>query len=212
MEAKKPSMGRQKIKIAKIQVKNHLQVTFSKRRSGLMKKASELCTICGVDIGIIVFSPAGKVFPFGHPNIETIIDRFLTGNSFQLDSDTFRLVEAHRNASLRELNLHLTQLLNELEIEKKRSESFDNIRKASQKHYWWEAPIDEIGFQELLQLKDSMEELRKVVLQYAGEFMTDITNYSSSSLNLFDHCENKSQNMNLGSYSNSNIHSHFLFV
>ncbi|KAI5661218.1 hypothetical protein M9H77_20541 [Catharanthus roseus] len=196
MEAKKPSMGRQKIKIAKIQVKNHLQVTFSKCRSGLTKKASELCTICGVDIGIIVFSPAGKVFPFVHPNIETIIDRLLTGNSFQSESDTFRLVEAHRNASLRELNLQLTQLLNALEIEKKRSESFDNIRKASQKHYWWEAPIGEIGFQELLQLRDSLEELRNVVLQYASKFTTEIANYSSSSLNLFDHYKNKSCNMN----------------
>ncbi|KAF7127889.1 hypothetical protein RHSIM_Rhsim11G0149200 [Rhododendron simsii] len=51
--AKKPSMGRQKIKIAKIEIKNHLQVTFSKRRSGLFKKASELCTLCGVEIAIL---------------------------------------------------------------------------------------------------------------------------------------------------------------
>ncbi|KAK9286442.1 hypothetical protein L1049_014839 [Liquidambar formosana] len=75
--AKKPSMGRQKIEITKIKIKNHLQVTFSKRRSGLFKKASELCTLCGVEIGIIVFSPAGKAFSFGHPNVESIVDRFL---------------------------------------------------------------------------------------------------------------------------------------
>lgn len=78
--AKKPSMGHQKIKITKIDIKNHLQVTFSKRRSRLFKKASELCTLCAIEIAIIVFSPAGKVFSFGHPNVDSIIDQFLTRN------------------------------------------------------------------------------------------------------------------------------------
>lgn len=105
--AKKPSMGRQKIKI---EIKNHLQVTFSKRRSGLFKKASELCTLCGVEMAIIVFSPARKVFSFGHPNVEYIIDRFLTRNPAP-NTDPFRIVEAQRNASAGELNLQFAQIL-----------------------------------------------------------------------------------------------------
>ncbi|WMV51111.1 hypothetical protein MTR67_044496 [Solanum verrucosum] len=56
----KPNMGRQMIKIAKIDVNNHLQVTFSKRCSGLFKKAGELCTLCGVEIAIIIFSHSRK--------------------------------------------------------------------------------------------------------------------------------------------------------
>ncbi|PHT65082.1 Agamous-like MADS-box protein AGL62 [Capsicum annuum] len=122
--AKKPSsMGRQKIKIAKIEVKNHLQVTFSKRRSGLFKKASELCTLCGVEIAIIVFSPARKVFSFGHPNVESLIDRFLSRNNTNnnpIANNSLQLVEAHRNANVCGLNLQLTQILGEVEIEKKR--------------------------------------------------------------------------------------------
>ncbi|XP_049385635.1 agamous-like MADS-box protein AGL62 [Solanum stenotomum] len=176
--AKKPSMGRQKIKIAKIEVKNHLQVTFSKRRSGLFKKASELCTLCGVEIAIIVFSPARKVFSFGHPNVESIIDRFLTRNNSNnnpIANNSVQLVEAHRNASVRGLNLQLTQILGEVEIEKKRGESLDQMRKTSQSQYWWEAPISQLDLQELEQLKDSMEVLKKNVTNQANKFMVNET-------------------------------------
>ncbi|KAF5746121.1 putative Triacylglycerol lipase 2 precursor [Tripterygium wilfordii] len=99
MVMKKQSLGRQKIAIAKIPKKNHLQVTFSKRRAGLFKKASELCTLCGVEIAIIVFSPANKAFSFGHPEVESIMDRFLSRNPTP-DSGTHQLLEAYRNANM----------------------------------------------------------------------------------------------------------------
>ncbi|WMV51102.1 hypothetical protein MTR67_044487 [Solanum verrucosum] len=73
-------MGWQKIKIAKIDIKNHLHVTFSKRCSGLSKKASELCTLCGVEIAIIIFSHSRKAYSFGYANVESINDRFLSRN------------------------------------------------------------------------------------------------------------------------------------
>ncbi|KAJ7946210.1 Agamous-like MADS-box protein [Quillaja saponaria] len=121
---KKSSSGRQKIPIEKIPNRSHLQVTFSKRRSGLFKKASELCTLCGVEIAIIVFSPAEKAFSFGHPEVESILDRYLTRNPppRQESRAHQQLVEAHRNANVHEQNMKLTQILNQLEIEKKRGE------------------------------------------------------------------------------------------
>ncbi|KAI3799674.1 hypothetical protein L1987_34973 [Smallanthus sonchifolius] len=176
--AKKPSLGRQKIKIAKIQIKNHLQVTFSKRRSGLFKKASELCTLCGVEIAIVVFSPAGKVFSFGHPKVESIIDRFLA-RSPHLNSTSLHLVESHRIASIPELNMQLTCMLNELEAEKKRSETLDEMRKASQSQFWWEAPIEDLNLHELEQLKDSMEELKKTVTIQANRLLAENSNSMS---------------------------------
>ncbi|CAI0385665.1 unnamed protein product [Linum tenue] len=94
------------------------QVTFSKRRSGLFKKASELCTLCGVEIAIIVFSPGHKVFSFGHPSIQALLDRFLARNPTKLATSSSsssmspfeQLYEAHRNAQVRELNAQLTQV------------------------------------------------------------------------------------------------------
>ena len=174
---KKPSKGRQKIEIAKIQKKNHLQVTFSKRRSGLFKKASELCTLCGANVVIIVFSPSGKVFSFGHPDVETIVDRFLTYNPLP-EPNGLHLIEAHRNASVRELNMQLTQVLNQLEAEKKRGQILNQMRRASQNHCWWEAPINELSLPELEQLKVSMEELKKGVVRQGDNLLMEAVNPS----------------------------------
>lgn len=176
-------MGRQKIKIEKIEIKNHLQVTFSKRRSGLFKKASELCILCGVEVAIIVFSPAGKVFSFGHPNVEPIIDRFLSRNHHPVVSNnnnaTLHLVEAHRSAAVREMNLQLSQMVAEAEIERKRGEALDQMRKASRSQCWWEAPVSELGLPELEQLRDAMEELKKNVAAQADNIMAEAVNTST---------------------------------
>ena len=190
---KKPCKGRQKIEITKIPKKNHLQVTFSKRRFGLFKKASELCTLCGANVAIIVFSPAGKVFSFGHSNVETIVDRFLTYNPLLVSND-LHLIEAHRNATIRELNLQLTQVLNQLAAEKKIGEILSQMRRASQNQCWWEAPINELSLPELEQLKVSMEELKKRVVRQGDKLLMEAANPSpfymiNGSSTLVDHFE-----------------------
>ncbi|XP_004511261.1 agamous-like MADS-box protein AGL61 [Cicer arietinum] len=195
MSKKKSSLGRQKIPIEKIPKKSHLQVTFSKRRSGLFKKASELCTLCGVEIAIVVFSPADKAFSFGHPEVESIIDRFLTRNPPQ-DSSAHQLVEAHRNANVRDLNIQLTQLLNHLEIEKKQGEEIEHMRKARQRQFWWESPIDELGLHELVQLKGSIEELKKNLGKFASKCIMEQSNVSTPNIGIsgfgrYDSLENK---------------------
>ncbi|GAB2267906.1 hypothetical protein Dimus_002881 [Dionaea muscipula] len=57
-------MVRQKIEIKKIDNTTARQVTFSKRRRGLFKKAHELSTLCDVEIGLIVFSSTGKLYEY----------------------------------------------------------------------------------------------------------------------------------------------------
>ncbi|RVX00405.1 Agamous-like MADS-box protein AGL15 [Vitis vinifera] len=57
-------MGRGKIEIKKIENANSRQVTFSKRRVGLLKKASELAILCDAQVGVIIFSNTGKLFEF----------------------------------------------------------------------------------------------------------------------------------------------------
>lgn len=107
----KKSKGRQKIEMVKMKNESNLQVTFSKRRSGLFKKASELCTLCGAEIAMIVFSPGRKVFSFGHPNVETVIDRLFNNNPQPLlQHNNMQLGEAHRNSVVRDLNDRLTKV------------------------------------------------------------------------------------------------------
>jgi hypothetical protein len=54
-------MGRVKLEIKKIENTTNRQVTYSKRRNGLMKKAYELSVLCDIDVALIMFSPSGKL-------------------------------------------------------------------------------------------------------------------------------------------------------
>ncbi|XP_054778090.1 agamous-like MADS-box protein AGL61 [Prosopis cineraria] len=185
---KKCSSGRQKIPIEKIPKKSNLQVTFSKRRSGLFKKASELCTLCGVEIAIIVFSPANKAFSFGHPGVESIIDRYLVSrkSSHHADhgyssssSSIISSSDVHRNSNVCNLNMQLTQILNQVDMEKKRGEELDRARKVRQREFWWESPIDELdSVDQLQQLRIAMEDLKKDVLRQNRTFSTSCSSSS----------------------------------
>lgn len=57
-------MAREKIEIQKIKNATARQVTFSKRRRGLFKKAEELAVLCDAEVALIVFSATGKLFEF----------------------------------------------------------------------------------------------------------------------------------------------------
>ncbi|KAF2292955.1 hypothetical protein GH714_034261 [Hevea brasiliensis] len=60
-------MAREKIQIKKIDNATARQVTFSKRRRGLFKKAEELSVLCDADVALIVFSSTGKLFEGQQP-------------------------------------------------------------------------------------------------------------------------------------------------
>ncbi|KAK2996830.1 hypothetical protein RJ639_024837, partial [Escallonia herrerae] len=61
---RREAMGRRRVEMKRIEDKSSRQVTFSKRRGGLMKKARELSVLCGVDVGVVVFSCRGKLYDF----------------------------------------------------------------------------------------------------------------------------------------------------
>ncbi|KAK2458438.1 agamous MADS-box protein AGL62 [Trifolium repens] len=164
------SRGRQKIEMKKMTNESNLQVTFSKRRSGLFKKASELCTLCGADVALIVFSPGEKVFSFGHPDVDTVIARYLSQIPPQ-NNTTMQFIEAHRSANLRELNTQLTQINNELDIEKKRHDELSHMRKNAEAQYWWACPLDEMNRAQLELLKNALVDLKKLIAQHADKLV-----------------------------------------
>ncbi|GFZ17575.1 AGAMOUS-like 65 [Actinidia rufa] len=53
-------MGRVKLKIKRLESASNRQVTYSKRRNGILKKAKELLILCDIDILLLMFSPTGK--------------------------------------------------------------------------------------------------------------------------------------------------------
>ncbi|KAI3467215.1 hypothetical protein Pfo_023878 [Paulownia fortunei] len=57
-------MGRGKVQLKRIENKINRQVTFSKRRAGLLKKAHEISVLCDAEVALIVFSHKGKLFEY----------------------------------------------------------------------------------------------------------------------------------------------------
>lgn len=49
-----------KLAIRRLEHNNNRQITFSKRRNGIIKKAKELAVLCDIEILLIMFSPSGK--------------------------------------------------------------------------------------------------------------------------------------------------------
>ncbi|KAL9257644.1 Agamous-like MADS-box protein AGL70-like protein [Drosera capensis] len=57
-------MGRRKVEMKRIEDKSSRQVTFSKRRGGLMKKARQLSVLCDAQVAVVVFSSGGRLYEF----------------------------------------------------------------------------------------------------------------------------------------------------
>lgn len=68
-------MVREKIQIKKIDNATARQVTFSKRRRGLFKKAEELSILCDADVALILFSATGKLFEYSNSSMKAILER-----------------------------------------------------------------------------------------------------------------------------------------
>ncbi|KAI3992971.1 hypothetical protein MKX01_009714 [Papaver californicum] len=69
-------MGRGKIVIRRIDNSTSRQVTFSKRRNGLLKKAKELAILCDAEVGLIIFSSTGKLYDFASTSMKIVIERY----------------------------------------------------------------------------------------------------------------------------------------
>ncbi|KAG5027977.1 hypothetical protein JHK87_011491 [Glycine soja] len=71
-------MGRVKLKIKKLESISNRHVTYSKRKSGIIKKAKELSILCDIDVVLLMFSPTGKptLLQGERSNIEEIIAKF----------------------------------------------------------------------------------------------------------------------------------------
>ncbi len=56
------------------------QVTFSKRKLGLIKKAYELSVLCGCEVGLIIFSPSGKLYQYASNDMDRVLLRYTENN------------------------------------------------------------------------------------------------------------------------------------
>ncbi|KAI8025351.1 MADS-box protein SOC1 [Camellia lanceoleosa] len=69
-------MVRGKTQMRRIENATSRQVTFSKRRNGLLKKAFELSVLCDAEVALIVFSPRGKLYEFASSSMQETVQRY----------------------------------------------------------------------------------------------------------------------------------------
>lgn len=162
----KQTRGRQKIEMKRIEDDEDRLVTFSKRRSGIYKKASELVAMCGVEVGLFIFSPTGKAFSFAHPSIQSITDRFLNRNANQpaVVDEVQALIDSHRKTMMDRQTQHLNSLLSRLDEAKQRGKALGRMTQATMEEArakgepgWWERSTDDLSPDELKQQIASIE-------------------------------------------------------
>ncbi|EMS50619.1 Agamous-like MADS-box protein AGL62 [Triticum urartu] len=71
--------GRKKTVVRRIEQEDARHVSYAKRRAGLFNKASELAVLTRAQVAALAFSPGGKAFTFGHPSVDSVVERFLAG-------------------------------------------------------------------------------------------------------------------------------------
>ncbi|BFG19603.1 hypothetical protein CerSpe_058770 [Prunus speciosa] len=105
-------MARGKVQMKKIENPVHRQVTFCKRRAGLLKKAKELSVLCDADIGIFIFSSHGKLFELATKgNMQGLIERYMKMKPTRV-SQADQAIETQTLDAKKEINL----LKQEIEI------------------------------------------------------------------------------------------------
>lgn len=73
-------MGRKKIQISRIGDERNRQVTFTKRKFGLMKKAYELSILCDCEIALIIFNSGNKLFQYASTDMDKILLKYTEYN------------------------------------------------------------------------------------------------------------------------------------
>ena len=69
-------MGRKKITITRISDERNRQVTFTKRKFGLMKKAYELSVLCDCEISVIIFNSHNKLFQYASTDMDKVLLKY----------------------------------------------------------------------------------------------------------------------------------------
>ncbi|XP_061593729.1 myocyte-specific enhancer factor 2B [Cololabis saira] len=69
-------MGRKKIQISRIHDQRNRQVTFTKRKFGLMKKAYELSVLCDCEIALIIFNSTNRLFQYASTDMDKVLLKY----------------------------------------------------------------------------------------------------------------------------------------
>nr|ALI16960.1 dormancy-associated MADS-box transcription factor [Pyrus pyrifolia] len=93
---------KEKIKIRRIDYLPARQVTFSKRRRGIFKKAEELSILCESEVAVIIFSQTGKLFDYSSSSTKDVIARYkLHTGGEKSDQITLHQLQSEKENTIR---------------------------------------------------------------------------------------------------------------
>ncbi|KAL3512998.1 hypothetical protein ACH5RR_025715 [Cinchona calisaya] len=147
-------MGRGRVQLKRIENKINRQVTFSKRRSGLLKKANEISVLCDAEVALIVFSTKGKLFEYATDScMERILERY------ERYSYAERQLGAPELESQGSWNLQHAKLKARIEV-----------LQRNQKHYMGE-DLDDLSLRELQNLEHQLDVALKHIRSRKNQLM-----------------------------------------
>ncbi|KAK7283390.1 hypothetical protein RIF29_12874 [Crotalaria pallida] len=145
-------MARGKIQIKRIENTTNRQVTYSKRRNGLFKKANELTVLCDAKVSIIMFSSTGKLHEYISPSTSTkqFFDQYQMTVGTDLWSSHYENMQENLK-KLKDVNRNLRK-----EIRQRVGEC-----------------LDDLSIEELTLLEDEMDKAAKVVRERKYKVITN---------------------------------------
>ncbi|XP_034209603.1 agamous-like MADS-box protein AP3 isoform X2 [Prunus dulcis] len=156
-------MARGKIQIKRIENATNRQVTYSKRRNGLFKKAHELTVLCDATVSLIMVSNSGKIHEYISPSTTTkqFFDQFQKTKGVDIWSSHYEAMQEHLK-KLKEVNRSLRKQIRQRVLgECLNDMSFDELRGVEQ------------------EMEGAVEVIRKRKLRSATEINRNLREYDA---------------------------------
>ncbi|XP_038899935.1 agamous-like MADS-box protein MADS9 [Benincasa hispida] len=143
-------MGRGKIEIKRIENSSNRQVTYSKRRNGIIKKAKEITVLCDAQVSLVIFASSGKMHEYCSPStpLVDILDKY------------------HKQSGKRLWDAKHENLSNEMDRVKKENDKMQILLRQLRGE-----DITSLNYKELMSLEEALENGLTSVREKQSEFM-----------------------------------------
>ncbi|KAL3820996.1 hypothetical protein ACJIZ3_006901 [Penstemon smallii] len=145
-------MGRKKLAMKRIENATTRQVTYTKRKDGLVKKATELSVLCDTDVALVMFSPIGRLTSFAsNGRVEDIFLRFvdrpdeLRGGPISNEEYLSQKLKQLKNEAemLEKIAMYLYNIF--MELEEKLDKLSRRQREAQDKMRYYEPDVEKMS-------------------------------------------------------------------
>ncbi|KAL2559184.1 Developmental protein SEPALLATA 1 [Forsythia ovata] len=180
-------MGRGKVELKRIENKINRQVTFAKRRNGLLKKAYELSLLCDAEVALIIFSTRGKLYEFcSSSSMSKTLERYQ-----RCSYEALEMNQPCNNGQSR----YQEYLKLKARVE---------ILQKSQRHFLGD-DLGQLGTKDLEQLERqldaSLKQIRSIKTQYLRDQLSDLQQKERTLLEINKSLNSKLEQHNAAPYS-----------